>query len=175
MGLPPVGAFLIASVFGAQALMEFGVSPFTTYMFIFMYGITAMITPPVCAASYAAATIAETSFLKTGLYGFLLGIPAYIIPFMVIYNPILLNLFDNGVGFGIQSFLTALLGITCLVGGVFGMLYKKTNAFQRVILITVSFGLIWPGTVSDLVGLAGFFFVLIWQIMSNRAHPQQAV
>ena len=48
MGLPPTGAFLISAVFGAAALIEFGIAPFVTYMFIFLFGLTAMITPPVC-------------------------------------------------------------------------------------------------------------------------------
>jgi TRAP transporter 4TM/12TM fusion protein len=168
MPLPPVATFLVASVFGAQALMEFGVEPFVTYMFIFMYGITAMITPPEASASLAAATIAETSFVKTGWHAVLLGLPAYIIPIFVVYNPTLLNLFHRGIAYGIMSFILAVLGITCLVSGVFGMLLKKDNIVQRIILIPASFALLWPSTFIQIIGLGSFLVVLAWQFISLR-------
>ena len=174
MGLPPAGAFLIASVFGASALMNFGVAPFTTYIFIFMFGITAMITPPVCTASYAAASIANTSFMKTGIKGFLIGIPAYIIPFFIIYNPVLLDLFSEGAFFGVQILLSSVLGITCLVSGVSGYLLKKHNAAVRIILIINSLLLIWPETISDIIGLVVFAAIIGWQYFSIRAAPKAA-
>lgn len=168
MGLPPTGAFLVASVFGAAALQEFGIDSFVTYMFIFMFGLTSMITPPVCTSSFAAASIAGTSFMKTGIKGFVIGIPSYIIPIMIIYNPTLLMIFNEGIWFGIQTFLTAVLGITCLVSGIAGMLLRRTNIIQRLILIVISLVLVWPGTFTDLIGITGFTVVLLWQIGTTK-------
>jgi len=168
MGLPVTGAFLIASVFGASALMEFGIDPFVTYMFIFMYGMLAPITPPVCLSSFAAASIAETSFIRTGIRGFILGIPAYIIPFMVAYNPTLLNLFGSGVWFGIQSFITAMLGIVALVSATEGWMKGKLNLLQRIILFVIAFGLLWPETVSDIIGLVGVALVFYSQRIKHK-------
>ncbi|NLM95109.1 MAG: TRAP transporter fused permease subunit [Firmicutes bacterium] len=169
MGLPVTGAFLIASVFGASALMEFGIDPFVTYMFIFMYGILAPITPPVCLSSFAAASIAETSFIRTGIRGFILGIPAYIIPFMVAYNPTLLNIFGSGFWFGIQSFITAIIGIIALVSATEGWMNGQLNLFQRAVLFIIAFGLLWPGTASDIIGLAGVALVFYSQRIRQRS------
>ncbi len=163
MGLPVSGAFLIAALFGAPAMIELGVDPFVSYMFIFMFAMTSMITPPVCISTFAAASIAGTDFMRTGLRGVALGFSAYIIPFMVVYNPTLLSIFDQGIFFAAQSFFSTLLGISSFVIGVSGMFLMRLNAVQRIILIVMGCGLIWPGTVSDLMGLAGFAFVYVWQ------------
>lgn len=163
MGLPITGAFLIASLFGASALVEFGVDPFIAYMFIFMFALTAPITPPVCLSSFAAASIAETSFTKTGWRGFLLGLPAFIIPFMVVYNPVLLFPFQKGFVFGIQSIFTAFIGVTALVGSLEGWLMSKANIIQRCLLLVAAFGLMYPETVSDLIGLAIVVAITVWQ------------
>ena len=143
--------------------------PFVTYMFIFMYGILAPITPPVCLSSFAAASIAETSFIRTGIRGFILGIPAYIIPFMVAYNPTLLNIFGSGFWFGIQSFITAIIGIIALVSATEGWMNGQLNLFQRAVLFIIAFGLLWPGTVSDIIGLAGVALVFYSQRIRQRS------
>lgn len=172
--LPPAGAFLVASVFGASALMYFGIDPFVTYMFIFMFGLTAMITPPVATCTFAAATIAGTPMMKTGVVGFIVGIPAYIIPFFVIFNPILLEPFSEGIFNGFQVIISAILGIICLVAGVSGMLLKKLNIVSRIVLLVTSMFLIWPETISDIVGFAVLVSFAGWQYFSTRLSQKPA-
>jgi TRAP transporter 4TM/12TM fusion protein len=175
MGLPPVGCFLVASVFCASTLIKFGVDPFVTYMFIFMFGLTALITPPVCTSSYAAASIANCSFVKAGIEGVILGLPAFIIPFIVVYNPVLLNLFSQGIPFGILTISTALLGVFCLVSGISGMLIKRSNLAQRILLSGVALLLIVPGVITDLIGLVGASVVVTWQYLEIRAEKREAL
>lgn len=174
LGLPPTGAFLIASVFGGAAIISFGVEPLVAYMFIFMFGLTSMITPPVCTCTFAAASIAESPMMKSAVRGFVVGIPAYIIPFFVIYNPVLLRLFSEGVFYGIQVLVTAMLGIVCLVAGINGMLLKRVNVPQRIVLIIISIVLIWPEPISDIVGLVIFLSIVGWQYFSMRSAPKAA-
>jgi TRAP-type uncharacterized transport system fused permease subunit len=175
MGLPPVGCFLVASVVCASTLIKFGVDPFVTYMFIFMFGLTALITPPVCTCSYAAASIAKTSFAKTGLQGVILGLPAFIIPFVVVYNPVLLHPFSRGVMYGVQTIATAFLGVFCLVSGVLGVLLRKSNLVQRIVLCGLSIYLIIPGAFTDVIGVTGLSVVLLWQYLEGRAERRKAV
>jgi TRAP transporter 4TM/12TM fusion protein len=163
MGLPVSGAFLIASLFGAPAMIELGVDPFVAYMFIFMFSMTSMITPPVCIATFAAASIAGTPFMRTGIQSVKLGLSAYIIPFMVVYNPTLLDIFDKGLVFGIQSFVSTILGVTAFVAGVANILVYKLNSVQRLLLIVGGLALIWPGTISDILGLGSLTIVYLWQ------------
>jgi len=167
MGLPPVGAFLIASVFGAPALMEFGVSAFTAYMFIFMYGVVALITPPVCLTSFAAASIAETDFMKTGLQGFIIALPAYFIPFIIIHDPVYLNIVGQGVVHGLWALVTAVIGIISMVGCTVGYLITRTSWPLRIVLLAAALSLLVPGLPSDIGGIAGLGTVIAIQLFQK--------
>lgn len=175
MGLPISGAFLITALFGAPALIELGVQPFVAYMFIFMFALTSNITPPVCLSTFAAASIAGTPFMRTGIRGVVLGIASYIIPFMVIYNPTLLSIFDEGLLFAAQSFFSTILGITAFVIGVSGLYMCRLGLLSRLILLSVGLGLIWPGTISDLIGLFGFGLVTLWQLRLKKAEAAESI
>jgi TRAP-type uncharacterized transport system fused permease subunit len=168
MGLPVSGAFLIAALFGAPAMSSLGVDTFVAYMFIFMFSLTSLITPPVCLSTFAAASIAGTDFMKTGFRSMILGSSAYIIPFMVIYNPTLLNIFEQGLLFAAQSFFSTMLGITSFVIGISGMFLNRLGVIQRMILILCGLGLIWPGTITDIIGLVGLILVYLWQRYDRR-------
>jgi len=163
MGLPPVGAFLVASLFAAPAMMKFGVDPFVAYMFIFMYCIVANVTPPVCTTTYAAATIANCNFMRAGLKGFIIAIPAYIIPFFVIFNPRLLFLFSGGFLVGVYSLLTAIIGVVSIVISISGFLLIKMNILQQVVAFLMGCGLMWTGIMSDLFGISGMLIIFFWQ------------
>jgi TRAP transporter 4TM/12TM fusion protein len=172
MGLPPVGAFLIASVFGAPALMEFGVDAFTAYMFIFMFGVVALITPPVCLTSFAAASIAETDFMRTGIKGFIIALPAYFIPFIIIHDPIYLHITAQGVVHGLWALFTALIGIVSLVGCTVGYLINRTAWPLRILLLAAALSLLWPGLPSDIGGITGLLTVVLIQLFQKSRHKK---
>ena len=167
-GLPVTAAFLVTSLFGAAALVELGLEPFTAYMYVFMFALLANITPPVCIATFAAASIAKTSFSRAGLLGLKIGLPAYVIPLMVAYNPILLSLGDRGIGFAIITVVTSVIGLTAMVAGAFGWLFHRTNIVQRVILLATAFAFLKPGITSDLAAAAGLTIVVAWQWFTHR-------
>jgi len=49
-----------------------------------------MITPPVCLASHAAASIGKTDPVRTGWEGMRLCAIAYVVPFLFVFSPSLL-------------------------------------------------------------------------------------
>ncbi|PAU74081.1 TRAP transporter permease [Halomonas salipaludis] len=173
MGLPPVGAFLIAAVFGAPALTELGVDPFTAYMFIFMFSVVALITPPVCLTSFAAASIAEADFMKTGVQGFFLALPAYLIPFIIIYDPIYLNPFDQSLESGLMALATALIGIISIAGCTIGHFVTKVPWILRGALLISAIVLLWPGLFTDVVGATGFAFITIVQLLRKSKQERK--
>jgi TRAP transporter 4TM/12TM fusion protein len=175
MGLPVTGAFLIAALFGASALTEFGVSPFVAYMYIFMFSMMANITPPVCLATFAAASIAETSFMRAGWVGMKIGIPAYITPVMVVYNPVLLNIFERGFVFGVISTATAFVAITAMVSATFGWMLHPLSWPQRIILFCAGLAFLKPGLATDLGGAVALAVVIGWQYAERRSGHSRAL
>lgn len=167
-GMSVVGAFLVASLFGAPALMEFGLEPFTAYMFIFLYALTANITPPVCIATFAAASLAECSFMKAGIRGLLLGAPSYIIPLIIAFNPVLLNIFGQGFEIGALAFINTLVSVTGMVILMAGWFLAPLNLIQRGLLIVAIVSIVMPSMETDILAAAAVAVVMLWQWSSNR-------
>ena len=90
MGMPTAAVYIVLSVVLAPAVTEMGVPVLAAHLFIFYFGLVSMITPPVAVASFVAAGIAKASIWKTSFTAIKLGIAAYLLPFLFVYNDSLL-------------------------------------------------------------------------------------
>lgn len=139
------------------------VLPIAAHLFIFYFGIISNVTPPVALAAYAAAGVARCSPARTGLFAFKLSLSGFILPFMFVYNPVLLM--EGSPVEIIQSLVTALLGIYSLSAALEKFVFKwNMNQIERIVLFASALLLIVPGAVKDLAGfavLAGIFFLKI--------------
>ncbi|MBR3881316.1 MAG: TRAP transporter permease, partial [Mailhella sp.] len=118
MGVPSTPAYIIVATLGAPALMKLGIPTVAAHLFVLYYAILSEITPPVCLSAYAGASIAKANAMTTGFQAFRLGIVAYIIPFMFVFEPSLLLMGDWPTI--IQSIFTAAVGVIALAGGMQG-------------------------------------------------------
>lgn len=145
MGLPTVACYIILAVLIGPAIVQGGVAPLSAHLFIFYFGMMSMITPPVCFAIYAAATIAKTNIMETGVSGVRLGIAAYIVPFLFVYSPELLL---KGTALGILLVgVKTLVGISVLAVSLSGFLFKKINVIKRILIALGAIAiLVPPGT-----------------------------
>src|SRR5690606_14160149 len=81
------------------------------HMFVFYFGILADDTPPVGLAAFAAAAIARSDPIRTGIQGFAYDIRTAILPFMFIFNTQLL-LIDIGSWFELAlTVISAIIAI----------------------------------------------------------------
>ncbi len=151
MGMPTVAAYLLLAVLVGPALMDVGLSQLQAHMFILYFGTVSAITPPVALAAFTAAGIAEANPMKVGLNAVLLGIAAYIVPYMFVYNPSLL--WQGDLIYIILSLLTAMLGCTSLAAGILGQLLRHCVVWERLLLIASGLLLIKPGLITDAIGL----------------------
>lgn len=167
MGVPTTAAYLILAVLVAPALQKFGISAVASHLFIFYFGIISNITPPVALASYAAAGIAKSNPTKTGYKAFLLAISGFIIPYMFVYNPVLLlqGSFIK-IAIGIINSLIAVYAFSCAT-----QLYCfkwDINLLEALICAAVAFLLIfnYPNTSIIGYGLAAVF--LSYKFLTNK-------
>lgn len=132
MGMPTVAVYILLSVLMAPILVQLGLNVLAAHLFILYYGILSMITPPVCFAAYAGASLAGADSMKTGYTAMRLGILAYIVPFLFIFSPSLLMM---GRVFNIViSFLTAVAGCFMLGCALVGYLYRGIGAKMRLLM-----------------------------------------
>jgi TRAP-type uncharacterized transport system fused permease subunit len=129
-----------------------GVDLLAAHMFIFFAGMMAMITPPVGLASFAAASIAKSDFWKTGVSAFLVGLPAYLIPYAFDYDTALL-----GRGTGREILVAAgstLLGVTFMAVALIGRASAPITYIGRSLLFVSALLLIAPTMSTNVIGLA---------------------
>jgi TRAP-type uncharacterized transport system fused permease subunit len=150
MGMPPTAVYLTLVTIVVPALMDMGVRPISAHLFCFYFGAIGAITPPVCLAAFAAAAISGARPMETGFEACKIGIAAYIIPFMFIYNSGMLM-----IGSPLEILwvaLTGLFGIFSLATCVKGWLFRKISIPERGILILATFAFIRPATMSGIIG-----------------------
>lgn len=167
MGLPTSAAYLVLATLVAPAMIKLGVLPMAAHLFIFYFGVISNITPPVAMAAYAAAGIAQCSPSKCGFRAFQLALSGFILPFMFVYNPVLLA---QGAWYSIlYSFGMALLGIyllSCAVEQYF-VKWPITN-IERVILLCASLLLIDSGFVTDITGATIMVLLLFYHFIREK-------
>ncbi len=115
MGMTVTAAYILMVILIAPALIQLGVLPLSAHLFVFYFAVMSFLTPPVCLAVYAAASLAGADMMKTALQAIKLGIAAYIVPFLFAYHPSLLlrgNVFEM-----IHAILTAIIGIVLVAIG----------------------------------------------------------
>ena len=169
-GLPTTPNFIITSTMAAPALLMLGVPPMAAYMFVFYYGLAADVTPPVSLATYAAAGISGDDPMRASMTGGKLAIAGFIVPYVFIYNPMLV-LIDIEPVFLIMSICTAFIGIFLMAMGAVGYFKGTLSLPLRALAICGAAGLLHPALVSDIAGLAVLGFIYIVQTMKNKNAP----
>ncbi|MEN8257336.1 MAG: TRAP transporter fused permease subunit [Thermodesulfobacteriota bacterium] len=87
MGVPVTAAYLITAVVAVPALTHLGVNPLASHMIVYWLSQDSNITPPVCIAAFAGATIAKANMWKTAFTAFKFAKFLYLAPFLFGYVP----------------------------------------------------------------------------------------
>ena len=152
MGIPVTASYLLMVILIAPALSQLGMAPLNAHMFVFYFAVMSFLTPPVCLAVYAAASIGRADMLKTAWQAMRLAIAAFIVPFIFAYHPALLlqgSFFEV-----IEAVVTALIGIGLIAVAVEGYLFSQLNWIKRVLIAGGGLLSLIPGWKTDLIGLA---------------------
>src|SRR5690606_32422777 len=166
MGLPTTANYVVTATIAAPVLInEFGVAAIAAHMFVFYFGIAADITPPVCLAAYAGAGIARANPFKSGVTAVKLAIAAYLIPYIFIYNPILVMVDVTPANLTI-AIVTALIGMMAISSSVIGYFVRNSNIIERLIMFVGGLLLIIPDILMSSVGLA--VVLAVWFIQKQR-------
>jgi TRAP-type uncharacterized transport system fused permease subunit len=166
MGVPTTAAYLLAAAVIAPSLKNMGFEAIAVHMFIFYFAILSAITPPVCAAVYVGAGIAQADWLKTAWIAMRLALVEYIIPFIFIYNTSIL--FLGPWQAILTSFLTATIGVAMIGCATMGYLAGPLNIFMRLAILIGSVMCITPGFKSDIVGLGILGMIYAYQKIRAR-------
>jgi TRAP transporter 4TM/12TM fusion protein len=108
MGVPVTAAYLITAVVAVPALIHLGVNEIAAHMIVYWLSQDSNITPPVCIAAFAGATIAKANMWRTAFASFKFAKFLYLGPFLFGYVP---GFSLNGSSWDIiKAFVLILLG-----------------------------------------------------------------
>ncbi|ADZ92340.1 TRAP transporter fused permease subunit [Marinomonas mediterranea] len=137
----------------------------TAHMIIFWLSQDSNVTPPVCLTAFAAAAIAKTPPMRTGVTAWKLAKGLYIIPLMMAYTPLIggepLELLKLTI-FGI-------FGLYALVAAMEGYLEDKLNILTRIVTLAASGAMLWPH-LPIAVNAIGLVVFLIIFVITNRSY-----
>jgi len=173
-GIPTTAAYIIGVTVGAQAMGEFGVPLLAAHLFVFYYAVLADLTPPDAVTSFAAANLAGSEPMATGIEGFKLGIAGFLVPFAFVFQPPLLlrgPWWEVGLAFALTAF-----GVVCLAAGVIGYLYAPLTPLQRGLALVAAVLMVFPAHGILFLGLGLGAGLLFWSYLQkkNGAPPGQA-
>ena len=133
MGLPTTANYIVCSTIIAPALIGMNVLPLAAHLFVFYFGIMADLTPPVCLAAFTGAGIAGASPAKTGMTATRIALASYLLPYMFVYNPMLLLqkvvLYELAI-----LVISCFLGVIVLAGALEGWLFRTLRTYERAVL-----------------------------------------
>lgn len=177
MGLPSAVSYLllatiIGPVFADPAL---GVPILAAHMFIFYFGMMAMVTPPVALAAYATASIAKADVMKSGMAAFFFSLAGFTLPFMFVYRPALCLMGNDGgspvVVDVLIAVLAAVIGILALSAALAGFLFHPLSIGLRLVLFAAAACALFPDQFNllgdkiqlfDVIGAALLLGVALW-------------
>jgi TRAP-type uncharacterized transport system fused permease subunit len=143
-------------------------------MYVFYFGIMADLTPPVALAAFAAAPMAKESGLKIAVQAVRIALPAFIVPYLTVADPVLLLQPVAGLEGIIYwldvGYVAAKATLAVVLWGIaaFGFLNSPVSWAGRALAAAAAGALIFPTLATDLIGFAlaaGFFG---WQLVTAR-------
>ncbi|WP_211824793.1 TRAP transporter permease [Kistimonas asteriae] len=155
MGLPTTANYIVVSTLMAPVIVTLGaqhgliVPLIAVHLFVFYFGILADDTPPVGLAAFAAAAIAKSDPIRTGIQGFTYDIRTAILPFMFIFNTELLLIGITSIGHLVLVVTSALAAMLIFATATQGYWLTRTRWYETILLLVIAFVLFRPGFIWD--------------------------
>lgn len=185
-GVPAVAAYSLVAIVAAPSLIKMGVPLMGAHFFVFYFAVISAVTPPVGLAALAAAGIAKASYFDTAVRAFKLSIAGFVIPYLVVFNPVL-NFAPRGFLSAAGSLISIPLGLFALASAMYGVAFTRLSANQRIVMVTAAGTLIgyaltwhrisaWMQAGLLVAGLACLGWVMMAQFRSRpSAHGSTAL
>src|SRR5687767_13073751 len=172
LAVPVTASYIICAVIAAPALIALKVPEYAAHMFVFYYAVLSEVSPPTALSPFAAAAITGGDPYKTTLQCWKYTAPAFLVPFMFVLDPSGTGLLLTGsmktlgnADWGAIALVTftAAIGIMALCGAFQGWLFKKTPAYERLMLLVAGILLVYPKTLFDAIG-----FTLVAMVLASQ-------
>ncbi len=174
-GLPASASYILVAIVLCPMLVKFGVALLPAHFFAFYFANFSYITPPVALAAVFAARLAGSSYIKTAVEAFKVGVAGFILPFMIIWVPGFMGDFSDPV-VQVTKLIIVLALLFPVQMALVGHFLTKLGLLERVIcgvsaatLILYIYNTNW---MLMIFGLLALFAVLIGQLRKRGTEAQ---
>jgi TRAP transporter 4TM/12TM fusion protein len=192
MGLPTTANYIVMASLTVPVIITLGadyglvIPVIAAHLFCFFFGILADDTPPVGLAAYAAAAIAKSDPIKTGIQGFTYDIRTAILPFMFIFNSDLLLIGIHSWWHITFIFVSGVIAMFAFAAMTQNYFIIKNRIYEGILLGVVTFMLLRPQFFVDhfhfankitwsFTGFALFGLVYLIQLPRARAANRETI
>ncbi len=169
-GVPTTPTYIILASIVAPALAQLGVPQLATHFFVFYYGVLADVTPPVALAAFAAAGIARSEPMRTGMTAFRLSMGKALVPFAFVYAPALLFIDFTWLNFSV-ALLGSIVAIMGLGAAYTGFVARPIGRLAFVALNVLSLSLVFADPEVTAVAAPLVLLILAWHARAGGLGP----
>ena len=164
MGLPVTASYVVLIVLAGPVLInDFGLPVLIAHMLVFWYSQDSNVTPPVCLAAYAAAGVAGSDPMRTGLQAWKYAKGLYLIPLLMVVHPELALGGAWPVVLGKAAM--SMVALAAFAAALEGQALKRLTVGGRMLLLAGASTAFSP---SFLVGGLGALFVVAYTLKDIR-------
>jgi len=168
MGVATTANYCIMAATTAPILIALGIPQIAAHFFVFYFGIVADITPPVALAAYAGSAIAKSNPMRTGVNAARLAIAAFIVPYILAFNPVMLLEGTFTTLEIVQVIGTSLIGLFGIAVSLNGHVFAKVNPIFRILFAAGGICMMVPDTLTDVIGIAAIVALTAFQMFLGR-------
>ena len=168
MGVTVSACYIFLAIVMGPALINFGLDPIASHLFILYWGMISYITPPVALAAVTAAVIAKSDQWKTGVMAMRLGSIKFILPFIIVLTPALII---RGEPFDIfLTISTCTIAVVVMAAGFEGYLYwiGRIGWPTRILMFISAAGFLYQDYVAQMLGLVAAVVGYTCQLIFRR-------
>jgi TRAP-type uncharacterized transport system fused permease subunit len=153
LAVPVTASYIMCAVIAAPALIKLGVPDFAAHMFIFYYAVLSEVSPPTALSPFAAAAITGGSPYKTTLQSWKYTMPAFLVPFVFVCDPLgvglLLKIPKDGNWLDIiEITLETAAGIALLAFAFQGRFRRTNTPVETALFIAAGLLFVFPAMIS---------------------------
>jgi len=166
-------AYALVAIVVAPVLIRMGVDAIPTHFFILYFAAFSTLSPPVASAALMGSKIANGNYFRTGIEAIKIAAPAFIMPWLLLWNPNILAKFTSPVE-AVATLVATLSLIVCLQSAIYGqsLILKLTKPERYISIAATALLIAYVVTFNYLylaIGMAVFIVMVFQQYMRARA------
>jgi len=163
MGLPVTASYIVLIILAGPALVnEFGLPVLTAHMLVFWFSQDSNVTPPVCLAAYAAAGVAGSDPMRTGLHAWKYAKGLYLIPLLFVVHPELVLGGPPWLVLAVAAM--AMVALAAFAAALEGQALRPLTPTGRAVMLAAALSAFHPSLAVGATGCGLALAYVVWDL-----------